>query len=444
MNKKLAYLLLVVCFFGASAFVVLKYKNTHKQTSLYPFQERKGTAAQLAEWPEIKSRGDQLVKVVSQNPSDIKSRLILSNLYIQEARVSGNYNYYNAAAFKYINEILALEPNNFQALVLKSVIQSSQHHFADALVTAEKARSLNPYNAFVHGILIDGNVEMGNYKKAVEYSDKMMSIRPDIRSYSRVSYLREIYGDYPGAIEAMKMAIDAGGYGDEATAWARVQLGKLYEITGDLKAAEMQYAIALDERKGYAYALAGVGHVAMVNKDYNKAISFYQQADAGINDYALKEQLAELFLMKGEKEKADDALDKIVDDLTTASKEGEESFNHHADKELAYVYLLKNENEKAVQHALAEYKARPDNIDVNEAVAWAYYKNGEAAKAIPYMDKALITGSKNPQLLCRAALIYAKTGDAAKAKTVFEEALKLPACIDLKLKAEVEGVMKTL
>ena len=53
----------------------------------------------------------------------------------------------------------------------------------------------------------------------------MVDIRPDIRSYSRVSYLREIYGDYPGAIEAMKMAVDAGVAGDEATEWARIQLG---------------------------------------------------------------------------------------------------------------------------------------------------------------------------------------------------------------------------
>jgi hypothetical protein len=54
--------------------------------------------------------------------------------------------------------------------------------------------------------LVDGNVEMGNYATAIEEADKMISIRPDIRSYSRASYLREIHGDYPGAIDAMKLA----------------------------------------------------------------------------------------------------------------------------------------------------------------------------------------------------------------------------------------------
>ncbi len=43
--------------------------------------------------------------------------------------------------------------------------------------------------------------------------NRMVSIRPDIRSYSRISYLREIHGDIPGAIEAMELAVEAGAPG---------------------------------------------------------------------------------------------------------------------------------------------------------------------------------------------------------------------------------------
>jgi len=79
---------------------------------------------------------------------------------------------------------------------------------------------------------------MGNYDTAVDKADKMVSIRPDLRSYSRISYLREIHGDNTGAIDAMKLAVDAGAAGDEATEWARIQLAKLYEHTGQLKYAK--------------------------------------------------------------------------------------------------------------------------------------------------------------------------------------------------------------
>src|SRR6188472_2834262 len=167
------------------------------------------------------------------------------------------------------------EPGNFEALTLKSLLYMSQHHFAEGLHIAEKAQKINPYNALIYGMLVDGNVELGNYPAAVENSDKMDSIRPDLRSYSRVSYLREIYGDYPGAIEAMKMAVEAGPPGDEATEWTRTQLGKLFEMTNDLKSAEMHYRIALRYRPGYAYALAGLGRIALASKEYEKATSFY-------------------------------------------------------------------------------------------------------------------------------------------------------------------------
>lgn len=446
MKKKFTYLLLLVFFFGMTAFVFIRYgqKLKSQEVAFYPLLERKGTAALLPEWASTKNNGDKLIRIVRETPVDTKSTLALVALYIQEARVTGNYTYYDAAAMKYINDLLAREPQNFEALILKAILQLSQHHFSDALQTAATAQKINPYNAFVYGIMVDGNVEMGNYPAAVGNSDKMMSIRPDIRSYARVSYLREIHGDYPGAIEAMKMAVEAGAFGDEGTEWSRIQLARLYESTGEIRTAEMHYTIALDERPGYGYAIAGLGHIAMANKDYAKAIGLYQQADSVMNDYALKEQLAELYILTAQKEKAATAINNIIDELTKAAKEGEQSINHHADKELAYVYLLKNEPGKALEHAMIEYNRRPDNIDVNEAVAWAYYKNDEEQKALPYIERALRTNCKNPVLLSRAGLIFAKTGDAAKARSLLQQAQKNNPNIDPILKREAGAALKTL
>lgn len=412
--------------------------------AFYPLQERKGAAALLPEWASTKSTGDKLIRIVRETPADTKSTMALVALYIQEARVTGNYTYYDAAAMKYIDDVLAREPQNFQALILKAILQLSQHHFSDALETAARAQKINPYNAFVYGIMVDGNVEMGNYPAAVENSDRMISIRPDIRSYARVSYLREIHGDYPGAIDAMKMAVEAGGSGDEGTEWCRIQLARLYENTGESKAAAMHYTIALNERPGYGYAVAGLGHIAMANKDYPKAIALYLQADSTLNDYAIKEQLAELYLIIGQKEKAKTTIDQAIEELTKASKEGQQNINHHADKELAYVYLLNNEAGKAVDHALIEYNRRPDNIDVNEALAWAYYKNGEAQKALPYMEKALRTHCKNPVLLSHAGLIFSKAGDRSRAKLLLQEAQKNDPNIDILLKQETQAILQTL
>ena len=444
MNKKFIYPALLVIFFALTAFVVIKYKFHNKYIADYPLKERKGPTALLPEWPAVKSNGEKLFRIVSEKPDEIKSTIALASLYIQEARITGDYEYYDAAAMKYIDDVLARQSQNFQALILKAILQLSQHHFSDALETAAIAQKINPYNAFVYGIMVDGNVEMGNYAEAVTNSDKMISIRPDIRSYSRVAYLREIHGDYPGAIEAMKMAVGAGAYGDEGTEWARVQLGHLYENTGDLKSAEMHYTIVLDERPGFGYALAGLGHIAMGNKDYEKALKYYLQADEAINDFALKEQIAELYLQMGESKKADAVIGTIIKGLTNTSSSGEQKLNHHADKELAYVYILKNDYNNALKHALVEYSRRPENIDVNEAVAWAYYKKGDNQKAVPYIEKALRTNSKNPTLLCHAGIIYAGSGQKEKAKNLLREALNADPNIEPGLKKQSKELLRSL
>src|ERR1700712_1006460 len=297
MKKSSIYTIILILFFTAIGLIVLKYRRDEKarDSFVYELQQRKGPSGNSQEWASMKSSANSLSASLKKNPNDEKSLLALAALFIQEARITGNYVYYDMAAMKYINTVLTKDSSNFTALIYKSLIYLSQHHFADGLVTAEKAQKINPYNAFVYGIIVDGNVEMGNYTSAVENSDKMVSIRPDLRSYSRISYLREIHGDYPGAIEAMKMAVQAGAPGDESTEWSRVQLGHLYENTGELKYAEMHYTIALQERPKYAYALAGMARIALAAKDYNKAISYYLQADSLVNDYAFKEELVDVY-----------------------------------------------------------------------------------------------------------------------------------------------------
>ncbi len=74
--------------------------------------------------------------------------------------------------------------------------------------------------------MVDALVEMGEYERAVDAAQKMVDLRPDTASYSRVSYLRALHGDTKGAIDAMKMAAEAANpKNPESVAWCRVHLG---------------------------------------------------------------------------------------------------------------------------------------------------------------------------------------------------------------------------
>lgn len=448
MKKNYLYIALIILFISAVGFVVVKFKNddSAKAANQYSLLERTGPLSKMPEWTNTKINAAKLFAAITKNPKDLKSQIALVNLFIMEARATGNYTYYDKAAMKYTNNILLADPNNFQALTLKSLLYLSQHHFADGLAVATKARSINPYNAFVYGILVDGNVEMGNYDSAVANAQTMMSIRPDLRSYARASYLREIFGDYPGAIEAMRMAVDAGVPSDEGTEWSRVQLGHLYENYGDLKNAEMHYTIAAQNRNNYAYALAGLARVALYKKDYPKAISYYRQADTLVNDFAIKEELVDVYQLTGQNDMAAKTSKIVIDEMNVnaAGAAADENIGHYADRELAYAYLKTNDFDKALDHALAEYNRRPKNIDANETLAWVYYKKGDYAKALPYIEEALKTKSKNPSLLCRAGLIYQKNGDKVKAKQSLEGAFKNNANIPEGLKITSEQTLKAI
>jgi tetratricopeptide (TPR) repeat protein len=288
---------------------------------------------------------------------------------------------------------------------------------------------------------------MGNYKAAVDAAEEMISLRPDIRSYSRIGYLREIHGDLDGAIEAMLRAVKAGGAGDEPTSWARVQLGRLYENAGNLQHAEMHYTITLDQRPLYPYALAGMARVAMAKKEVDKAIQLLQQADTLVNDPAFKEELAQLYLNTGQPEKAQSLLNSVVNEVkaNVAKTKDNESEAHHADDQLANAYLMLGDYEQALKHALNEYSRRPENIEMNELVAWIYHKKGESQKAVPHAAVALKTGCTIPRLTARMGILYAKAGDKAKAKQLLQQSLqRKPHFADQQLQQEAEALLQNL
>jgi tetratricopeptide (TPR) repeat protein len=446
MKRNQIYLLCIVLFMAVSAFTVYRYQ--HKQTVLeetvYTIIPRKEGDTSNKEWKEIKTKAEGYQLAIQNNPTDYKSLNGLTSLFIQEARNTGNYAYYDIAAMKTANDVLKMDSTNFEALVFKSLIYLSQHHFADGLAAAQKAKQVNPYNAYVYGLMVDGYVEMGHYDSAIQCADQMVTIRPDLSSYSRLSYLREIHGDYTGAIQAMKMAVEAGGPGDENTEWARVQMAQLLEKTGDYKNAEQLYLISLQVRKNYPFALCGLGRVAMAAMDYKKAISYFEKADLFVIDNGIKTELATAYRMAGDGAKALELYEENIEALSADAKAGmdNENMGHYADRELAYAYVETGDYDKALEHSLLEYNRRPGNIDVNETLAWLYYKKGDIKNAYQYMQSALKTNSKNPVLLSRAALIYYKAGDTAKANSMFNASSLFTAKLDMALSNEAKQVFQ--
>ena len=102
-----------------------------------------------------------------------------------------------------------------------------------------------------------------------------------------------------------------------------------------------------------------------------------------------------------------------------------DSLGHYSDRELAYAYLKTKDYDKALAHALAEYNRRPENIDVNEMLAWIHYSKGDYSLALSLIKKAMRTNSQNPTLLCRAGLIFSKAGESVTGNTLLRRLIQV-------------------
>jgi tetratricopeptide (TPR) repeat protein len=409
-----------------------------KKVPLPSLKERETVITPASEWLNTKAAIEGLLANLRKNPGDIKAKLHLSQAYMQEARTTGDHAYYDKAALQLLEDVLEEEPQNVDALCGKAGIYLSAHRFADALQIALQAKAINPRMAYVYGLLVDAYTELGEYTKAVEMADSMVAIRPDIRSYARVSYLREIHGDYPGAIQVMDMAVKAGLPGLEQTAWVRVNLGQLYEHTGQLLEAEMQYRQTLAERTNYAYALAGLGRVEKAKGNYTSAIQYLEKASQQLKEVAFADELTDLYFLSHQPEKAIASAKLVIHGLqnNTYPEDTRSPIVHYSDLELAYAYLKTKEYDLALKHALVEHKRRPKNIDVNEALAWVYYKKAAYAEANKHVQVALRTNSQNPVLLYRAGIIQIEAGQKEKGLELMQKALSINPFMAADLKAE--------
>lgn len=349
-----------------------------------------------------------LTTKLNANPKDTESLLSLAELFMMEARISGEHGHYYPAALKLINNAMQSEmkdPHMYRAMLDKASVLLSLHQFAEAKVIGEKALQLNPHSADIYGVLVDANVELGKYQEAIAYADKMVSIRPDLRSYSRVSYLREIHGMIGESIGAMKMAVAAGYPGMEQTEWARLTLGHLYERYGMQDSAMVQYAIALAERPNYPFAIAAMSDCYAAMGQPVKADSLNDVAMGLIPEVSFYVSRAQRELEKGNNDKAGSMTKEILGMLAD-----DEDAGHQMNLEQARIQLgLLDNPDKALQYAMAEYSVRPDNIDVNKLLAEIYYAKSDFAKSNDHLQKALITGTKDPETKCLEGILLAKS-----------------------------------
>jgi tetratricopeptide (TPR) repeat protein len=375
---------------------------------------------------------------IRANPENSDAYAQLGLAFLQRVRETGDASLYGRAEEAF-GEALRRDPEQVDALVGQGMLALSRHDFAGALDWGNEARAINPYRSYTVGILVDAQVELGRYEEALATAQVMVDMRPDLASYSRVSYLRELHGDPAGAIAAMEMAVAAGVPTAEGTLWTQTQLGHLYFNRGDLDTAETTYRQALAWRPDYIYAQAGLARIEAARGHYAEAIAAYQ---AIVERMPLPEfviPLGELYEVTGQAAEAEKqyALVRAIQQLNAAA-------GVDVDLELALFDANHGADPAAtLEKARAAYGRRP-SIYAADVVAWSLYTNGQLTEAWRYSQEALRLGTRDALLHYHAGQIAYAQGDWTAARYHLQEALTINPYFSVRYSSQAMTLLEEL
>ena len=352
-------------------------------------------------------------------PNDAHALAGLAAAYLFRVRETADPSYY-AKAGALLDRAIALAPKDPDVALTAGSLALSRHDFAAGLRWAQTAASVAPDRPAVYGVMTDALVELGRYDEAIVSAQRMVDLRPDLASLSRVSYLRELHGNVVGAIDAMRRAVEAGAPRTEATAWTEVQLGHLYFAMNDLDAADRSYARSVQRVDNYVYGTAGLARVRAARGDLAGSAALYEDAARRLPVPDIVIALGDVYARMGDAARAQQQFT-----LVSATQQLLAANGVRNDVDLALFDLDHGiANTMALPAATAEYAVRP-SVSVAMVLAWAEYKAGDPVAAMRHSNEALRLGWRDPLMLYRAGAIAEAAGDHAVAAALLRASSEL-------------------
>jgi tetratricopeptide (TPR) repeat protein len=361
----------------------------------------------------------QLQGRLRADPRDAKGYTMLGLAYQQRARETGDPTYYPRSE-RALRRALRLASGDALTVGGLGSLALSRHRFREALALGRRALRLAPESARTYGVIGDALVELGRYDEAFRAFDNMAQLKPSLAAYARVSYARELLGRPRDAIAAMRLAVESAANQPEATAWARIQLGKLYWSIGRLGAAAGEYRGALAAFPGYAYAFDGLAQVEAARGHAWRAITLERRAVDAIPLPQFVGLLGDLYSAVGSQTQArrQYALIGVIQRLLAAN-------GVMTDLETA---LFDVDHGVRLRHALALARlARADrpSIDGDDVLAWALARYGRCTEALPHSQRALRLGTLDALKLFHRGMIERCLGHRAAGDGFLRRALAL-------------------
>jgi tetratricopeptide (TPR) repeat protein len=345
----------------------------------------------------------------------------------RRAREISDSQYYNNA-LRELDIAFKLAPDNLDARRTRIWVLLGMHEFAAALAEAETLHKGAPDDLMTLAMMVDGRIELGRYAQAEEAAQWLLDLRPgNIPGLTRAAYLRELFGDIDGAIQLMEQAYSRTQNKEtEERAWLVTHLAHLYlaQNKPDLAAGFAEQALQIFP--DYHYALSQLAFIRQAQGKPQEALTTRRNHVRVSPQPENMFQLGAALSRTGHKEEAQ----KVFSDFEKAAL-AESNIADNANRELVFYYAdYANNSAAALKLAKAEAEKRKDVFTL-DALAWAYYHNGQYATARKVIDSSLAVGTVDSSVLYHAGLIAEAEGDLSAARNWLEKAITLAPLHDL-------------
>lgn len=356
------------------------------------------------------SRIAALEASAERDPENVRTWQQLGVAYLGRATGSADPASY-ALSTQAFDRADALVPGQADTSVARGALLLSLHQFERARDLVEPISAADPFNAAALTVLVDANVELGQYDTARAVLQQLLDLKPGLPAYSRTSYVRELHGDLVGAEQAMGQARTAGASSSSDVAAVTTFLGDLAFRGGDLVAADGHYRDALRLEPGQGAATFGRAQVLAARGRTDRAIRVLRDLTARVPILSALVLLGELEADAGRPDAAARSFERFRSRIALEREVGAQT-----DLEIANFEAEHGRPERSLDAARAAYRALPDNIHTADAMAWALLKSGDARAAQPFMVRALRTGSAEAPMHFHAAVIADALGDPETAR----------------------------
>jgi tetratricopeptide (TPR) repeat protein len=384
----------------AATFVVAAALSGAPKASATPIVRSLPASAAGTSRVELTSTVAEMTAQLDASPGNAAAVVSLANALIRLQRVN-NDGRAVISAEQHLRTFLKRQPQHYDARRMLAAVLLSQHRFGDAIAEANELMAIDPRDAWNYGVAGDGYMELGDYTRAFDAFDRMGQLQPGPPAYGRISYALEIKGDLEGALDYMRRAADGTSPNDpESQAWHYAQVGDLLLQLGRLPQARLEYERAGATFPAHPMAIAGQARVKMIDGDVKAARLMLQSqlAKTAIPDLAAA--IGDLSSAIGDSSAADQYY-QMAEQIERAA------WSNGVKQPQVLARILSERPGRAAEAVqLAEQAARSRaDIHTMDTLAWAYYQNGQHAKAAEASARAMRTGTRAARIRCHADVI---------------------------------------